>query len=107
MRAPTSMRSFVSASCENAHRITSTVPSAAPPRIAAARRRRGTTANQNAEPMTSASSAPREYDSMIVVRRRPSAGQARALTAGGPWRRAPSHSSGGTAIAAVRPTAFQ
>ena len=44
------------------------------------RRRRGTIANHTISPMTSATSEPREYDSMIVTRNSPIAGKASALT---------------------------
>jgi hypothetical protein len=44
---------------------------------------------------------------MIVVNSRPSPGQASALAAALPERRAASHSSGGTPRAAISPTAFQ
>ena len=64
---PASMRSaivapsVVSPSCANAHTTSGTVATSTPPSAIAARSRSGTSANQHASTIPSASSAPREY----------------------------------------------
>ena len=92
---------------ENAQPISGAAPAVAPSSTTAPRRRSGTTANQQATPTTAASSAPREYDSIRQISSSARPGQASALTAAWPERRAPSHSSGGIPSAAIRPLAFQ
>ena len=82
-------------------------PAVAPSSTTALRSRSGTTTNQNASPIASASSAPRENESISATSSSPIPGHARALTAARPERRAPSQSSGRIPSAAVSPTAFQ
>ena len=54
------MRSLLSEFCENAHSDTIPPPSALVASTTAPRRRNGTIANHTAQPIASASSAPRE-----------------------------------------------
>ena len=79
----------------------------APASVTSARRRSGTSRNHAPMPSASATSAPREYDSIMQTSSSPIAGQASALTAAWPERRAASHSIGGTPSAAISPTEFQ
>ena len=92
---------------ENAHPTIAPPPAVAPSSTTALRSRSGTSMNQNASPTASASSAPRENESISATSSSPIPGQASALTAARPERRAPSQSSGRMPSAAVRPTAFQ
>jgi hypothetical protein len=106
-RAPIGAASVVSPSCANDQAMTGAAATSTPSSASAPRRRSGTRISQKAMPTAAASSAPREYESIMQTTSRPRPGQASALAAACPERRAASHSSGRTPRAAISPTAFQ
>ena len=91
----------------NVQKISGAAPAVAPRKTIAPRSRSGTIANHASRPAASASSEPREYESISTSSSSAMPGHASAFAGAQPDRRAPSQISGGIPSAAIRPTEFQ